>query len=102
VFPELKNQFDLFDHSLPIANTSMQHMYHALQGMVRPLRQQDDALRPAQLREGQRHFANLGQQWGAQLQSTSGAIYFPLKATFNSSTLFKAKYPSIPQAIKPN
>ncbi|KAH9954583.1 hypothetical protein BC827DRAFT_955785 [Russula dissimulans] len=77
VFPELKNQFDLFDHSLPIANTSMQHMYHALQGMVRPLRQQDDALRPAQLREGQRHFANLGQQWGAQLQSTSGAVYFP-------------------------
>jgi len=79
VFPQLKGLFDRFDHCLPIANASMQRMYRTLQGMVQPLDQPDDShqgvlrtMRPPQLREEQRNYANLGQQWGAQY-STSGA-----------------------------
>jgi hypothetical protein len=72
--PQLQGNFTRFDRYLPIANTSMQRMYSTLQGLVQPLDQPDDphqgvfrTMRPVQLREEQRNWGGLEQQWAAQL-----------------------------------
>ncbi|KAI9508974.1 hypothetical protein F5148DRAFT_1191191 [Russula earlei] len=73
VLPQLNDDFARFDHCLPIANASMQHTYCALHRLVQPLEQPDDphqgvfrTMKPTQLREEQRTYADLGRQWGAQ------------------------------------
>ena len=73
--PQLKGLFDRFNHSLPIAATSMQRMYDTLQGLVQPLDQPNDphqgvfrTMEPGQLKEEQRHWRGLEEQWAAQLR----------------------------------
>jgi len=72
--PQLKDHFARFESCFPIADTSMQHMYGALRGLVRPLEQPYDPhegvlrrMRPKQLREEQHNFRNLGERWGNHL-----------------------------------
>jgi hypothetical protein len=72
--PQLQGNFTRFDRYLPIANTSMQRMYSTLQGIVQPLEQPNDphqgvfrTMRPVQLREEQRNWSGLEEQWSAQL-----------------------------------
>ena len=74
VLPALQGNFTLFDRYLPIADASIQRMYSALRGLVQPLQQPDDPhkgvfrmMKPVQLREEQRSWRSLEEQWEAQL-----------------------------------
>ncbi|KAH9976907.1 hypothetical protein BJV77DRAFT_1053324, partial [Russula vinacea] len=75
VLPQLNVNFARFDRCLPIADKSKQRMYTKLQGLVQPLEQPNDPhqgvfrmMRPVQLREEQRIWRGLEEQWAAQLQ----------------------------------
>lgn len=75
VLPQLNVHFARFDRCLPIADKSKQRMYTKLQGLVQPLEQPNDphqgvfrTMRPVQLREEQRIWRGLEEQWAAQLQ----------------------------------
>jgi hypothetical protein len=68
--PQLGGDFERFNRSLPIADSSMQRMYSTLQGLVQPLDQPDDPQQGVFLTMGpeQLRWRGLEEQWAAQMR----------------------------------